>query len=121
MSANLVASMSKENRHLADFVPSFWGDIFLSTPPGMDMDSRTQQEYEELKQKVRRMLVTNMDKPSQKLHIIDTVKRLGVAYHFEKEIEDALEVIYDHYCNHIQIDDDEDLNTNAVRFRLLRE
>ncbi|TYI58055.1 hypothetical protein E1A91_D11G325900v1 [Gossypium mustelinum] len=121
MSANLVPSMSKENRHLADFVPSFWGDIFLSTPPGMDMDARTQQEYEELKQKVRRMLVTNMDKPSQKLHIIDAVKRLGVAYHFEKEIEDALEVIYDHYCNHIQIDDDEDLYTTAVRFRLLRE
>ncbi|PPD68630.1 hypothetical protein GOBAR_DD34491 [Gossypium barbadense] len=85
------------------------------------MDARTQQEYEELKQKVRRMLVTNMDKPSQKLHIIDAVKRLGVAYHFEKEIEDALEVIYDHYCNHIQIDDDEDLYTTAVRFRLLRE
>ncbi|KAA3472517.1 putative terpene synthase 2 [Gossypium australe] len=121
MSANLVSSMSNENRHLADFVPSFWGDIFLSTPPGMDMDARTQQEYEELKQKVRRMLVTNTDKPSQKLHIIDAVKRLGVAYHFEKEIEDALEVIYDHYCNHIQIDDDEDLYTTAVRFRLLRE
>ncbi|MBA0742594.1 hypothetical protein Gogos_015636, partial [Gossypium gossypioides] len=49
------------------------------------------------------------------------VKRLGVAYHFEKEIEDALEVIYDHYCNHIQIDDGEDLYTTAVRFRLLRE
>ncbi|MBA0786425.1 hypothetical protein Gotri_026738, partial [Gossypium trilobum] len=47
--------------------------------------------------------------------------RLGVAYHFEKEIEDALEVIYDHYCNHFQIDDDEDLYTTAVRFRLLRE
>ncbi|MBA0742595.1 hypothetical protein Gogos_015636, partial [Gossypium gossypioides] len=44
-----------------------------------------------------------------------------VAYHFEKEIEDALEVIYDHYCNHIQIDDGEDLYTTAVRFRLLRE
>ncbi|KAG8479369.1 hypothetical protein CXB51_029149 [Gossypium anomalum] len=34
-SANLVATqdnkMSKENRHLADFNPNFWGDIFLSS------------------------------------------------------------------------------------------
>ncbi|PPS18982.1 hypothetical protein GOBAR_AA01629 [Gossypium barbadense] len=84
------------------------------------MAAGTQQEYEELKQEVRRMLEANMDKSSQKLHIIDAVQRLGVAYHFEKEIEEALEIIYRHHCNHIEIDGD-DLYTTAVRFRLLRE
>ncbi|XP_052479372.1 (+)-delta-cadinene synthase isozyme XC14 isoform X2 [Gossypium raimondii] len=124
ISSNLVPShdgnTSKENRHLANFRPSFWGDIFLSSTSEMEMDAGTQQEYEELKQEVRRMLVANMDKSSQKLHIIDAVQRLGVAYHFEKEIEDALEIIYHHHCNHIEIDGD-DLYTTAVRFRLLRE
>ncbi|KAK5786699.1 hypothetical protein PVK06_041342 [Gossypium arboreum] len=66
------------------------------------------------------MLVANMDKSSQKLHIIDAVQRLGVAYHFEKEIEEASEIIYHHHCNHSEIDGD-DLYTTAVRFRLLRE
>ncbi|KAG4177238.1 hypothetical protein ERO13_A11G285700v2 [Gossypium hirsutum] len=124
ISTNLVPSQhsntSKENRHLSKFKPSFWGDIFLSSPSQMQMDAGTQQEYEELKQEVRRMLVANMDKSSQKLHIIDAVQRLGVPYHFEKEIEEALEIIYHHHCNHIEIDGD-DLYTTAVRFRLLRE
>ncbi|KAE8674428.1 putative Delta-cadinene synthase isozyme A [Hibiscus syriacus] len=60
------------------------------------------------------MVVTNMDKPSQKVHVIDAVQRLGVAYHFEKEIEEVLQII-----NHAQVDDD--LYTTSVRFRLLRE
>ncbi|XP_052876765.1 (+)-delta-cadinene synthase isozyme A-like [Gossypium arboreum] len=111
---------SKENLHLSKFKPSFLGDIFLSSPSQMEMDAGTQQEYEELKQEVRRMLVANTDKSSQKLPIIDAVQRLGVAYHFEKEIEEALEIIYHHHCNHIDIDGD-DLYTTTVRFRLLRE
>ncbi|KAH1083432.1 hypothetical protein J1N35_023193 [Gossypium stocksii] len=83
------------------------------------MDAKTQLEHGQLKQEVRRMLVTDTDKSSQKLHIIDAVQRLGVAYHFEKEIEDALQIIYHYHCNHIH--DDDDLYTTAVRFRLLRE
>ncbi|GMI79433.1 terpene synthase 21 [Hibiscus trionum] len=123
VSANLVqseaANMSKENRHLADFIPNFWGEIFLSSPSETDMDARNQQEYQELKEEVRRMLVESMDTPSRKVHVIDAVQRLGVAYHFEKEIEDVLQIIYHHHCNHVQVDDD--LYTTAVRFRLLRE
>ncbi|KAK5786257.1 hypothetical protein PVK06_040890 [Gossypium arboreum] len=83
------------------------------------MDAKTQLQYTELKQEVRRMLVTDTDKSSQKLHIIDAVQRLGVAYHFEKEIEDALQIIYYYHCNHIH--DGDDLYTTAVRFRVLRE
>ncbi|PPD66768.1 hypothetical protein GOBAR_DD36354 [Gossypium barbadense] len=124
ISTNLVPSQHgntcKESRHLSKFKPSFWGDIFLSSPSQMEMGAGTQQEYEELKQEVRRMLVANTDKSSQKLPIIDAVQRLGVACHFEKEIEEALEIIYHHHCNHIEIDGD-DLYTTAVRFRLLRE
>ncbi|XVF04022.1 hypothetical protein REPUB_Repub05bG0044700 [Reevesia pubescens] len=118
MSSQISSNMSKENRHLAKYNPHFWGDIFLSCPE-MDMDARAQLQYEELKEEVRRMLVTTMDKPSQKLHLIDAVQRLGVAYHFEKEIEDDLKNIYDGDCNEIESDDD--LYTTSVRFRLLRE
>ncbi|KAK9016801.1 hypothetical protein V6N11_079294 [Hibiscus sabdariffa] len=112
-------NMSRENRHPAGFDPDLWGDIFLSSPAETDMDARTQLEHEELKEEVRRMLVTNMDKPSQKVHEIDAVQHLGVAYHFQKEIEDALQIIYHHHCNHVEVEDD--LYTTAVRFRLLRE
>ncbi|MBA0619157.1 hypothetical protein Godav_028381 [Gossypium davidsonii] len=89
ISANLVPSQhgntSKENRHLSNFKPGFWGDIFLSSPSQMDMDAGTQHEYEELKQEVRRILVANMDKSSQKLHIIDSVQRLPTFNKFKDE------------------------------------
>ncbi|KAL4353535.1 hypothetical protein GQ457_06G021630 [Hibiscus cannabinus] len=110
VSENLVPSedgnIPKEYRHLANFVPDVWGDTFLAPPPDLDMDDITESEHEELKEQVRRRLVT--------------IQRLGVAYHFEKEIEEALQIIYHHHCNHTQIDDD-GLYTTSVRFRLLRE
>ncbi|XWS11148.1 hypothetical protein CRYUN_Cryun38cG0058700 [Craigia yunnanensis] len=120
-------TMSNENRHLANFNPNFWGDIFLSCPSEMKA-FQTSTGYGcknsttvcELKQEVRRMLVTTIDKPSQKLHLIDAVQRLGVAYHFEKEIKDALQNIYHDDCNDIESTDD-DLYTKSVRFRLLRK
>ncbi|MFQ6669275.1 hypothetical protein Gotur_034597 [Gossypium turneri] len=114
--------MSKENRHFADFNPNFWGDIFLSSLAEMVCflyNINANLQYEALKQQVRRMLVISTDKPYQNLDIIDAIQRLGVAYHFEKEIEDALDIIYHHHCNNAQIDDD--LYTASVRFRLLRE
>ncbi|XVF77135.1 hypothetical protein PTKIN_Ptkin14bG0016500 [Pterospermum kingtungense] len=63
------------------------------------------------------MLVTPMENSNQKLALVDAVQRLGVSYHFEKEIEDALEIIY-HDSNDVQI---KDLYTTALRFRILRE
>ncbi|PPS12037.1 hypothetical protein GOBAR_AA08616 [Gossypium barbadense] len=105
-----------ENRPKADFHPGIWGDIFLNCP-NKDIDTATQLRYEELKEEVRRMLVAPMgDSSNQKLPLIDAVQRLGVYYHFEEEIEDALEALY-----HDNNDVDNDLYTTSLRFRLLRE
>ena len=57
-----------------------------------------------------------MDESSHKLCLIDTMKRLGVRYHFEREIEDALQNIHDH-----DYKDEESLESTSLRFRLLRE
>ncbi|XWS10463.1 hypothetical protein CRYUN_Cryun39dG0081900 [Craigia yunnanensis] len=62
------------------------------------------------------MLKVPMDESSHKLHLIDTTKRLGVSYHFEREIEDALQKIHDH-----DYKDEETLEATSFRFRLLRE
>ncbi|KAK8368933.1 hypothetical protein V6Z12_A01G076900 [Gossypium hirsutum] len=62
------------------------------------------------------MLVAPMDTSTQKLPLIDAVQRLGVNYHSEKEIEDALEAIY-----HDNNEADNDLRTTSLRFRLHKE
>ena len=54
-----------------------------------------QQRVEDLKEEVKRELMVAAGKPSQHLNFIDAVQRLGMAYHFEEEIEEALGHIYD--------------------------
>ncbi|KAL4273156.1 hypothetical protein GQ457_13G002750 [Hibiscus cannabinus] len=111
-----LTSCNMENRPQADFHPGIWGDVFLNCPH-KDVDAATELKYEELKEEVRRMIVDQtMDNSNEKLALIDAVQRLGVSYHFEKEVEDALEAIY-----HDDNQAGNDLRTTSLRFRLLRE
>ena len=55
---------------------------------------------------------------SQQLGLIDALQRLGVAYHFEREIQEALEHIYTTFNDKIDVDD---LYKVSLSFRLLRQ
>ncbi|XP_058219951.1 (-)-germacrene D synthase-like isoform X2 [Rhododendron vialii] len=106
-------------RRSANFHPSVWGDYFLAyASVAMEPEVKTEQRIEQLKEKVREMIVASADKPSQKLSLIDAIQRLGVGYHFETEIDTTLQHIYE--TNH-EIANDEDLYTVALSFRVLRQ
>lgn len=68
---------------------------------------------------MRRRLITVAGNPSQQLNYIDAIQRLGVAYHFEREIEEALKHMYDNY--HDVEHKDDDLYNVSLQFRLLRQ
>ncbi|KAJ4723532.1 Terpene synthase [Melia azedarach] len=109
----------KANRRSANFHPTLWGDHFLAyANESVTTDPTTQEQYEELKQYVGRLITANTDQQVKKLQLIDTVQRLGVAYLFEKEIEDELEKMHN---NHLDVDSDDDLYTVSLYFRLLRQ
>lgn len=77
---------------------------------------------QELKEKVRNLLITCGENPSQQLNLIDSIQRLGVAYHFDIEINEALDHAYKNYNDTNDHDqNDEDLHTTALKFRLLRQ
>uniref|UniRef100_F6HMZ2 Valencene synthase n=1 Tax=Vitis vinifera TaxID=29760 RepID=F6HMZ2_VITVI len=78
-----------------------------------------EKQVEDLKEEVRRELMAAAGNPSQLLNFIDAVQRLGVAYHFEREIEESLQHIYDRF--HDADDTNDDLYNIALRFRLLRQ
>ena len=68
---------------------------------------------EELKQAAKELLATVKEHCDQ-LDLINTMQRLGVAYHFEKDIKDILAKLVDANIA-------SDLYTVALQFRLLRQ
>ncbi|KAI5562028.1 hypothetical protein BDE02_15G028200 [Populus trichocarpa] len=103
-------------RRTANYHPSIWGDQFISHLPKDKVHEAIElQEIEKLREQFKRELLASNS--SQKLDLIDAIQRLGVAYHFETEIEEALQHIYN---NRIDMEDD-DLYNTALGFRLLRQ
>ncbi|KAK6775236.1 hypothetical protein RDI58_026237 [Solanum bulbocastanum] len=82
-------------RPVANFSPSIWGDRFLSFSIDNHVSQKYAQEIEELKEETRSMLLAITGrKLVEKLNFIDVIEHLGIAYHFEKEIDDILNRIY---------------------------
>ncbi|PHU07821.1 hypothetical protein BC332_24310 [Capsicum chinense] len=67
------------------------------------------------------MLVIPPSKSLQKLDLINTIQRLGVAYHFEREIKESLSYMYTYYEEWIGEVDGHDLHAIALYFRLRRQ
>nr|XP_043607603.1 (E)-beta-farnesene synthase-like [Erigeron canadensis] len=113
-------------RNTVNFHRSIWGDMFLT------YDKRNDEAYmeewaKELKEKVREKLViiSTLTEAASIIHhvklleLIDAVQRLGVAYHFEDEIEECLRHIYVAYGD--QWINKSDLQGTSLWFRLLRQ
>lgn len=73
----------------------------------------------ELIHELKKELQEATEFPKQQLQLIDTIQRLGIEYHFQEEIDQALLTTFenfDHFCKH-----NSDLHSIALRFRLLRQ
>ncbi|KAH6781182.1 hypothetical protein C2S52_012419 [Perilla frutescens var. hirtella] len=80
-----------------------------------NVQEKYSKEMEALKKEARSVL---MAAASTKLMIlIDKFERLGLAYHFDTEIENKLKQVYDS----IEDEQDYDLFATALQFRLLRQ
>ncbi|XP_058745028.1 probable terpene synthase 2 isoform X2 [Vicia villosa] len=110
------------HRNVADFQPSIWGNYFLQyASESMELDQKIETQIETLKYDVRKMLVAKSEKPFQKVHLIDSICRLGVSYYFEKEIEENLQYIHRNSVENGEIIFEDNLYSLAVLFRLLRQ
>ncbi|XP_020674813.1 valencene synthase isoform X2 [Dendrobium catenatum] len=111
----LLSPPPKETRQSANFHPSVWADFFISKPPLPDINMASlKSKNDELKVEVGKMLIDNTH-PLHSLELIDRIQCLGVAYHFEKEIEEKLLKFYETSASY------DDLYTVALNFRLLRQ
>ncbi|KAL8158693.1 hypothetical protein V2J09_000230 [Rumex salicifolius] len=92
-----ISEPKRITRPVAGFAPSPWGDRFLNyTPPDAQVTEAQREMANDLKEKVRRELRSIGDKSlMEQLRLIDSIERLGVDYHFKKEIDDALLHVYE--------------------------
>nr|XP_019702729.1 beta-eudesmol synthase isoform X2 [Elaeis guineensis] len=116
---SLVPCSSDETiRFTADFHPTVWGDYFIENYPLPSNLQKSEacviKRIGELKEEVKSLL-KNANDDLQKMELIDALQRLGMAYHFEKEIDEILNQIYNVHI------DGESLHVVALHFRLLRQ
>ncbi|KAK9057825.1 hypothetical protein SSX86_022663 [Deinandra increscens subsp. villosa] len=105
-------------RPLANFHPSLWGDQFLVYDDQQEEQATTELIVEGLKEEWKEKLLLALDdvtKHTNLLKLVNDIKRLGIAYLFEQEIEHALHHIYTTYG------DDWNGGSDAIWFRLLRQ
>ncbi|MBA0690756.1 hypothetical protein Goari_008415 [Gossypium aridum] len=114
-----MANAKEVMRPLVNFPEDLWCDRFLSLPfNNSEFESYTKQ-VEAKKETVKDMLVVSTTDPIEKMHLVNSLCRLGVSYHFENEIEEQL--------NHLFItlpklldDNDYDLHIVALVFQVFR-
>ncbi|PIN06856.1 Viridiflorene synthase [Handroanthus impetiginosus] len=107
-------------RPVANFSPSLWGDLFTSFHMDTQLAEMYAKEIEELKEEARSMLIFHGMKVSEKLILIDTIERLGLYYHFQKEIQEQLTLTFNGYYK-LKNEEENDLFIVALQFRLLRQ
>uniref|UniRef100_A0A2N9F1R9 Uncharacterized protein n=1 Tax=Fagus sylvatica TaxID=28930 RepID=A0A2N9F1R9_FAGSY len=122
VAAQTQNAMPETNRRSADFHPSIWGDHFLTyASESLETEENLEQKVQEMKEAVRRMLTSPIENLSQKLNLIDVIQRLGVSYQFENEIEKSLQQLHMTLQDSNDHENDDDLYTVALQFRLLRQ
>ncbi|KAH9614710.1 hypothetical protein KSS87_014616 [Heliosperma pusillum] len=109
-------------RQTANFDPSVWGDFFVTYACDNKDIQVWLEEAKMLKEEVQKMLKDDftIEHLSEKLSIIDAVERLGIAYHFETEIQDMFQRVFELFNDEINHEHYE-LVTLALLFRLLRQ
>nr|WNI01954.1 terpene synthase [Psidium guajava] len=106
-------------RRSANFRPSAWDYNLVQSLRSEYGEKEHMERVTKMKEKVKDLIRCKMPRV-QKLEQIDAVQRLGLGYHFEVEIKDALQAVIDGTTNTAWTVDN-DLHTTALRFRLLRQ
>ncbi|KAL0352704.1 UNVERIFIED_CONTAM: BTB/POZ domain and ankyrin repeat-containing protein NPR1 [Sesamum angustifolium] len=80
---------------------------------------REEQLVEELKVDMKRGLKEVSNDYMRQLQMVDAIQRLGIAYHFKEEIDQALQNLFETFHDYSK--ENHDLYSTALSFRLLRQ
>ncbi|KAJ8765529.1 hypothetical protein K2173_014651 [Erythroxylum novogranatense] len=103
-----------------NYQPALWDYNYIQSLRSDFLVESYTQKIDKLKEDVRAMLVNKTMNRLDQLELIDTIQRLGVDYVFENEIRTILGRIYNDK-KHTNASSNNDLYTEALEFRLLRQ
>ncbi|CAN6165611.1 unnamed protein product [Urochloa humidicola] len=118
-----VASPEDHHRKPRPYTPSIWGDFFLKHQPCTPSQLLSMKESARIKQEKVRQIILDTGASSEldrKLELVDTLQRIGVDYHYKREIDELLRDI--HGTQHAEEEEegcDDKLYVVSLRFYLL--
>ncbi|XP_048127804.1 (-)-alpha-terpineol synthase-like [Rhodamnia argentea] len=104
-------------RRSVNWQPSIWDYDFVQSLSVAHTEDKYTEQVQRLKEEVKGLFDREMNRVA-KLEFIDMVQRLGLGYHFQTEIKDALRSIHSK-TGDAQLSND--LCAASLRFRLLRQ
>ncbi|XP_043725700.1 alpha-farnesene synthase-like [Telopea speciosissima] len=112
-----------KERRTGNYKPNIWDSDFVQSIHNKFSGETYKRRVEKQKDYVRQMLINNKEMvPLAQLHLIHDLQRLGLKYHFEKEIKEALDALISFInINNGRISGDDDLHSTALCFRQLRQ
>ncbi|KAL8191604.1 hypothetical protein R6Q57_028335 [Mikania cordata] len=111
-------------RRSGNYPPSLWSYDQVQSLTSKYIGEKHVPRSETLKEAVKTMIYKDNEKeknPLKILTLVDDLQRLGISYHFEKEISNVLKNIYHNYYETPEKWNNMDLNLKALGFRLLRQ
>ncbi|XP_057995689.1 probable terpene synthase 6 isoform X3 [Hevea brasiliensis] len=103
------------------FPPPVWDSCSFTYFSLLDSEYESwTRRVEALKEKVKDMLMADASNPIKKIELINLLCRLGLSYHFEREIEEQLIHIFN-WVPQLFDENDYDLYTTALLFQVLRQ
>ncbi|KAJ4906034.1 hypothetical protein Rs2_09692 [Raphanus sativus] len=109
-------------RRSAKYQPSLWNHHNLLSVENKYTNNKSVRERDLLKENVRKMLNDESTTHTEQLKLIDDLQKLGVSYHFEREIDNILTISYQKdRRNFTEYTMEKDLYATALEFRLLRQ
>ncbi|XP_031260215.1 (R)-limonene synthase 1, chloroplastic-like isoform X1 [Pistacia vera] len=104
-------------RRSGNYQPCIWNDDHLLSLTNEYTEDTYRKKAETLREEVR-MMINSVKNPLDQLELVDNLQRLGLAYHFENEINDILSNVHNN-------SDDKwkkgNLYATSLEFRLLRQ
>ncbi|XP_058210696.1 tricyclene synthase EBOS, chloroplastic-like isoform X1 [Rhododendron vialii] len=115
-------SQQTSKRRSANYQPTAWDSDFIKSLKNHDVDEIQKQRAEKLKEDVKAMIWDTYSNSLTILELIDDIQRLGLSYHFDKDIKRALDkIILPRNGNNVMEDQKIGIHAIALCFRLCRQ